>query len=41
MPEQKTLDEVRLEKAESWVKIHQICQMMETIWMLSVYMMLN
>lgn len=31
MPEQRWMDEVRLEKAENWVKIHQICQVMENV----------
>ena len=31
IPEQRRIDEARLQKAESWVKMHQICQMMENI----------
>ena len=31
IPEQRRIDEARLQKAESWVKMHQICQMMDNI----------
>lgn len=31
MPERRRIDEARLQKAESWVKIHQICQVIECL----------